>query len=63
MKRIEIIVQPDGQTKIETFGFAGADCQEATRIIERSLGQTQAEELKPEFHHVRQSREQQTRQG
>jgi hypothetical protein len=54
-KTIEIIVAPDGQTKIETKGFAGADCQDASRFIEQALGERTAEMLTPEFYAQRAS--------
>ena len=49
-KTIEIIVSPQGRTKIETKGFAGAECREASEFLEGALGQRQNEELTGEFH-------------
>ncbi len=49
-KLIEVIVSPDGQTKVETKGFAGSDCRAASEFIERALGQRTGEELTAEFH-------------
>lgn len=63
MKRIEITVLPDGQSKVETFGYSGSACREASRLIEQALGQSTGEELKSEFYLSRQSNEQSTRQG
>ncbi len=51
-KIIEITVSPSGQTRIETKGFTGADCQAASRFIEQALGQRQSEQVKPEFYQV-----------
>ncbi|MCH7727466.1 MAG: DUF2997 domain-containing protein, partial [Planctomycetes bacterium] len=31
MKTIEIIVSPTGETKIETKGFSGAECRDASK--------------------------------
>ena len=50
MKRIEILVAPDGQTTVETKGFAGAECRDASRFIERALGKTSKERLTAEFY-------------
>ena len=50
MKTIEIIVAPNGQSRIETQGFIGSGCREASQFIERALGQTMDERLKTEFH-------------
>ncbi|MDB5335835.1 MAG: hypothetical protein JWN70_1454 [Planctomycetaceae bacterium] len=49
-KTIEIVVAPDGQTRVETKGFFGVDCQEASRFVERALGQQTGETLKAEFY-------------
>lgn len=50
MKTIEITVAPDGQSKVETKGFSGAQCQQASRFIEQALGTPVKERLKPEFY-------------
>lgn len=43
MKTIEIIVSPGGETIVQTHGFSGASCQEASRFLEQSLGARLAE--------------------
>jgi len=63
VKRIEITIMPDGQSTVEAFGFASDSCRQATEAIERSLGASSSERLKPEFHQTYQTSEQQTRQG
>ena len=50
MKRIEVIVSPKGESRIETHGFAGNSCRAASRHLERALGVQQTESLKPEFY-------------
>lgn len=50
MKTIEILVLPDGTTRVETSGFSGASCQEASRFLERALGRTTADVRTAEFH-------------
>jgi hypothetical protein len=49
-KTIEIVVTPNGQTRVETKGFSGAECQQASQIIERALGKRTGEQLTTEFH-------------
>ena len=49
-KTIEITVLPSGQTKVETKGFAGAECQQASQFIERALGHVGQKVLKAEFY-------------
>ena len=47
MKTIEIIVSPSGQVRIETKGFSGSECQEASRFIEQALGKREGLEDAP----------------
>jgi hypothetical protein len=47
---IEITVSPTGQTTVQTKGFTGSSCQDASRFIEQALGQRTGEQLTPEFH-------------
>jgi hypothetical protein len=35
---IEVIVSPTGETKLQTKGFAGASCQQASKFLEAALG-------------------------
>ena len=49
-KIIEIIVSPTGQTTVQTKGFAGSSCQDASRFIEQALGQRTGEQLTAEFY-------------
>lgn len=50
MTRIEILVAPNGQTTVQTKGFAGSVCQDASRFIEQALGSRTNEAITPEFH-------------
>ena len=50
MKIIEITVGPKGETKVETRGFSGGACREASRFLEQALGARTAEALTAEFH-------------
>lgn len=56
-KIIEVIVAPTGETQVETKGFSGAECREASAFIEKALGTRASETLTAEYHH------QQTRQA
>ncbi len=49
-KIIEIIVAPSGQSRVETKGFVGSECRQASRFVEQSLGQQADEQLKAELH-------------
>lgn len=50
MKTIEIIVAPNGDTRLETRGLSGPGCREASAFLEQALGQATAERLTGEFH-------------
>lgn len=50
MKLIEVIVACDGTTRLETKGFSGAECQQASRFLETALGRQIDESLTAEFH-------------
>jgi len=47
---IEIIVTPNGDISIDAIGFAGADCETATRYLEEALGEIQNRKRKSEYH-------------
>lgn len=47
---IEIIVAATGDSTVQTKGFAGASCREASRFIEDALGTRTEEQLTAEFH-------------
>ena len=49
-KIIRVIVSPRGETKVETKGFSGGECREASRFIEQALGQRVDEQFTPEFY-------------
>ena len=55
LKTIEITVDPRGETKVETKGFTGGECREASRFVEQALGPASAETLTAEFHQGQQA--------
>jgi hypothetical protein len=57
MKIIEVIVSPAGEVKIETKGFVGASCRDASRFLEEALGVKTEERLTAEFHETQPSAE------
>lgn len=50
MKTIRVLISPEGKVTVETKGFGGASCREASKFIEEALGTRIDEKLKPEFH-------------
>jgi hypothetical protein len=49
-KTIQITISPKGETKIETTGFSGSSCQDATRALEAALGATTSETFTGEYY-------------
>ena len=63
MRTIEIIVTGEGKTSVQTKGFSGASCREASRFIEQALGSRDGEQVTPEFYQsetLRQTQQQQS---
>ena len=50
MKRVEIIVDSKGNSKVETKGFSGSECAEASKFIEQALGKETASRTTAEFY-------------
>ena len=46
---IEVVISPDGQTTIETKGFSGTSCRDASRFVEEAIGSRINEQLSPEY--------------
>ena len=46
---IEVTVSPEGESKIETRGYAGTDCLQASKFLEEALGIATAERKTAEF--------------
>jgi hypothetical protein len=49
-RSITVTVSPTGETRIETTGFTGAECQQATRRLEAALGVREHEQLTSAFY-------------
>ena len=60
MKTIEITISPKGESKVETKGFSGGECREASRFVEQALGQRTAETLTAEFYQGQQAAQERT---
>ena len=59
-KTIEVLVRPDGQTSVQTRGFAGDACRHASKALEQALGLVEREQLTAEFHQASISQRQDT---
>jgi hypothetical protein len=49
-RTIEVTIDSKGETTVQTRGFAGSSCREASRFLEQALGERTAEQLTAEFH-------------
>ncbi|TWT51383.1 hypothetical protein Pla22_41610 [Rubripirellula amarantea] len=63
MKTIDVIVSPEGASRIETNGFAGEQCRQASQFLEQALGLRQQEKLSAEFFQTEVRDSQQARQS
>ena len=59
---IEITISPTGEAVMQTKGFAGSSCREASKLIERALGVVQSDAPTAEMYQA-QTADQQLRQG
>ena len=50
MKTIKITIETDGKTNIETAGFTGKSCKDATAELERALGKSGNVKKKSEYY-------------
>ena len=57
MKTIEITVDAQGRVVVETKGFVGGSCRDASRFVEEALGARTSERTTAEFYHDEQSRQ------
>ena len=47
---IEVTVSPKGETTVQTKGFAGSDCLQASKFLEQALGVSTADRKTGEFY-------------
>jgi len=49
-QRITVEISAEGAVTVQTSGFAGASCQQATKALEAALGTVVSDTKTPEFH-------------
>lgn len=47
---IEITVSPKGETTLQTKGYTGGDCKQASKFLEQALGVTSNDRRTDEFY-------------
>ena len=50
MRTIEVTISPTGETHLETRGFQGRSCLEASRPLEAAVGRSVADRLTAEYY-------------
>ena len=50
MHIIEIVVSPKGETTVQTKGYFGSDCLQASKFLEQALGTTVIDQKTSEFY-------------
>jgi hypothetical protein len=59
---IEVVVSPTGESSVQTKGFAGSDCLQASKYVEESLGIATGERRTSEFFAAAESERQQVQE-
>ena len=59
---IEVVVSPKGETTVQTKGFAGSDCLQASKFLEQALGVVSQHQPTAEFYEVSSSARQELKQ-
>lgn len=54
---IEVTILPNGKSKVQTKGFSGADCKQASKFLEAALGQVTSDRLTNEFFHTQRTQQ------
>ena len=47
---IEVTVSPQGEVAVQTKGYSGSDCQQASRFLEHALGVTTTDRKTAEYY-------------
>jgi hypothetical protein len=49
-KIIEVLISPTGETTVQTKGFAGSECRQASDWLEKALGMASNDRNTAEFY-------------
>lgn len=58
-KQIEIVIAPDGKSTVTTKGYTGSSCQDASKFLEKALGQVEADKKTADYFADSNSQQQQ----
>lgn len=59
MRVIEVVVSPTGETTVQTRGYAGSACLQASRFLEQALGVASQDQKTGEFYQASEVQQQQ----
>jgi hypothetical protein len=62
-RMIEVLVSPQGETTVQTKGYVGGDCLQASKFLEQALGATIADCKTAEFFQTNQNSQHQEHQA
>lgn len=54
---IEVTVSPQGETTVQTKGYAGSDCLHASKWLEQALGVVSTDRKTGEFYEVQEAQQ------
>ena len=60
---IEVTVSPTGEVSVQTRGFAGSSCRQASAFLEKALGQVSKDRPTAEMHQTQATRQRNTTRG
>jgi Protein of unknown function (DUF2997) len=52
---IEVVVSPQGAATVQTKGYSGGACLQASKFLEKALGVTTTDHKTPEFYQAAQN--------
>jgi len=55
---IEVLISPTGEVSIQTKGYAGADCLQASQWLEEALGVVRSEQRTAEYYQASEAQQQ-----
>lgn len=58
MRTIEVLISSTGETTVQTRGYTGADCLQASKWLERSVGTVTTDQRTAEFYQADEARQQ-----
>jgi hypothetical protein len=59
MKIIEVTISPKGETTVQTKGYVGGECLQASKFLEQALGLPVTDRKTPDFFQAVNSEQQQ----